>query len=163
MPSNIIASFVHKSGKPFGEVEHMWNSLKRELTSRGMSGDDLYRMIVGIMKKNLKIQENNMKLMDKYLVSEAKELEFEKDEIKVLDKAFKRDYSGELDSNTSYSVADDGSSGSNERLFVDINKTDKGYEVDSTLSDEDGDESQGSLKFKEKNLKKVIKKIFMRI
>ena len=72
MPSNIIQSFADKSGKPFEEVEHMWNSLKRELTSRGMGGDELYRMIVGIMKKNLKIQEGSIKLIEKYLVTEVK-------------------------------------------------------------------------------------------
>jgi hypothetical protein len=78
MPNNIITSFAQKSGRSEADVDHMWNSLKRELTSRGVSGDQLYQMIVGIMKKNLNIQENNMSLVDKHLktkspLNEAKE------------------------------------------------------------------------------------------
>ncbi len=163
MPVNVIESFAKKSGRSEEDVEHMWNSLKRELTSKGVGGDALFAQITGIMKKQLQIERKEMKLIDRYLVTEAKEVPFEKDELKVLDKAFKRNYEGEKSSDGLYSLADDGSAGANERLFVDITKNKNGYDVDSTLSDEDGRESQGSLRFKEKDIKKVIRKIMMRI
>ena len=99
-----------------------------------------------------------MNTMNKYLISEAKPVEFDENEIKLLNKAFERNNEGDLTTPTEYSLADDGSSGMDEQLYVDISKTNQGFVVTSTLS-EDGDQSDGHIKFKDRNIKSVIKKI----
>ena len=51
MPSTMIKNFSKKSGKSEEEVEKIWDKLKREYP-------DNYEVIVGTLKKILKINEN---------------------------------------------------------------------------------------------------------
>ena len=51
MPSTMIKNFSKKSGKSEEEVEKIWDKLKKEYP-------DNYEVIVGTLKKILKINEN---------------------------------------------------------------------------------------------------------
>ncbi len=94
--------------------------------------------------------------IEKYLVSEAKVVEFDRSEVMMLDKAFKRKYTISFNPPDRYSLSD-------KRLHVYIKKISKGFEVDSDLSDETSDGDKGPLNFKEKTLKGVINKILKRM
>lgn len=61
MPNNIIDSFVKKSGKSKKQVEKLWNDteklVKKEYPDK--KGDSVYKLIVGILKKRLKIVDED--------------------------------------------------------------------------------------------------------
>lgn len=61
MPSPIISSFANKSGKSEKEVERLWNDtqkiVKREYPDK--TEEDFYRLVVGILKKRLGIEEED--------------------------------------------------------------------------------------------------------
>lgn len=54
MPNTMIQSFSKKSGKSVQEVEKIWDELKKAYP-------DNYEIIVGTLKKILKINENNFR------------------------------------------------------------------------------------------------------
>lgn len=54
MPNTMIQNFSKKSGKSVQEVEKIWDELKKEYP-------DNYEIIVGALKKILKINENNFR------------------------------------------------------------------------------------------------------
>lgn len=68
MPSGIIKSFAKKSGKPKKEVDAMWQKIKASLISQGHKESDsnFYALVVGSLKKSLKIQEEEYLFKDKF-------------------------------------------------------------------------------------------------
>ena len=75
MSDNFITSYAKRSGKTEQEVEQLYGGLKRELLSKGVGGDALFTQITGIMNKQLQTERKEMKemkLIDKYLVTEKK-------------------------------------------------------------------------------------------
>lgn len=54
MPNTMMQNFSKKSGKSVQEVEKLWDELKKEYP-------DNYEIIVGTLKKILKINENNFR------------------------------------------------------------------------------------------------------
>lgn len=54
MPNTMIQNFSKKSGRSVQEVEKIWDELKKEYP-------DNYEIIVGTLKKILKINENNFR------------------------------------------------------------------------------------------------------
>ena len=59
MPTPLMKSLAKKSGKTSADVEKMWDSVKASLKDQGHTEDDssFYPRLVGILKKNLKINE----------------------------------------------------------------------------------------------------------
>lgn len=59
MPTSVVKSFAKKSGKSVEEIEKMWNSVKKSLL-KDMDEKDpkFYPKLVGILKKNLDIDES---------------------------------------------------------------------------------------------------------
>lgn len=59
MPSSVVKSFASKSGKSVAEVEKMWDAVKSSLKKQGKKETDsnFYSLLVGIMKKNLKVEQ----------------------------------------------------------------------------------------------------------
>jgi len=57
MPNNLIKSFAKRTGKSVTDLEEMWNELSKQAEKEGKSGNDKYQFIVGVMKKNLKIEQ----------------------------------------------------------------------------------------------------------
>ena len=57
MPNAILKSFSKKSGKSIKELEKMWDALDSAFDPK--KHDDKYAFIVGVMKKNLKLDENS--------------------------------------------------------------------------------------------------------
>lgn len=61
MPAKIIQSFADKSGKSEKEVENLWKKskliVKKEYPDVKEDSDKFYEIIVGILKKMLKIDE----------------------------------------------------------------------------------------------------------
>lgn len=59
MPTPMMKTFAKKSGRSLPEVEKMWISVKQSLVDGGTVESDpsFYPKLVGIMKKNLKIDE----------------------------------------------------------------------------------------------------------
>lgn len=58
MPAALVKSFAKKSGKSVEDVEKMWKDVKASLVKQGDDVDDdkFYAKLVGIMKKNLKLE-----------------------------------------------------------------------------------------------------------
>jgi len=61
MPSAVVKSFAKKSGKSVKEIEKMWNKVlaKVKETYEDKDDDEIYAIVTGILKKNLKIQEED--------------------------------------------------------------------------------------------------------
>ena len=68
MPSGIIKSFAKKSGKPKKEVDKMWSKIKASLIDQGHNENDanFYPLLVGSLKKALKIKEEEFLFKDKF-------------------------------------------------------------------------------------------------
>ena len=68
MPSGIVKSFAKKSGKPKKEVEKIWQGIKSSLMDQGHDPKDpnFYALLVGSLKKSLKIKEEEFLFMDKF-------------------------------------------------------------------------------------------------
>jgi len=62
MPSNTVKSFADKTGKSVKEVEKLWNKakaiVKDEYPDVKEGDDKFYSIVVGILKKMLKINED---------------------------------------------------------------------------------------------------------
>lgn len=100
--------------------------------------------------------------LDRYLINEAEEREFSDKEIKQLNKAFEKDHDG--DDNDPYSYALRGKRTRKEENYIDIQKTNKGFEVKHTVSMSDGSDTKGTFDgMKEKKLSDIIKKLLRRI
>lgn len=70
MPNALIKSFAKKSGKSVKELEKMWDALADAYDPKKY--DDKYSFIVGVMKKNLKLDENSS--FDKLVIEVIKKL-----------------------------------------------------------------------------------------
>ena len=58
MPADLVKSFAKKSGKSVEDIEKMWKDVKASLVKQGDDKDEdgFYAKLVGIMKKNLKLE-----------------------------------------------------------------------------------------------------------
>jgi hypothetical protein len=68
MPENgIIKSFAKKSGKSKPEVEKAWKGIEQSLLDQGHKKSDtnFYPMLVGALKKSLKLKEERI-LLDRF-------------------------------------------------------------------------------------------------
>ncbi len=70
MPNALIKSFAKKSGKSIKDLEKMWGALADAYDPKKY--DDKYSFIVGVMKKNLKLDENSS--FDTLMMEEIKNL-----------------------------------------------------------------------------------------
>jgi len=63
MPSNVVTSFAKKTGKSVDDVEKMWDDaikiVKKQYKDVEDSSDDFYRLVTGILKKMLKIEDTS--------------------------------------------------------------------------------------------------------
>lgn len=60
MPADLVKSFAKKTGKSVEDIEKMWKDVKVSLVKQGedKAKDDFYGKLVGIMKKNLKLESD---------------------------------------------------------------------------------------------------------
>lgn len=65
MPSTVVQSFAKRTGKSAAEVEKLWNQAKAQVTKEykikeptgGQDGGRFYKLVVGILKRMLKIND----------------------------------------------------------------------------------------------------------
>ena len=62
MPSSVVKSFAKRTGKSVDHVEKIWNAIRDSLISNGHkeTDDNFYPMLVGGLKKALKLKESTM-------------------------------------------------------------------------------------------------------
>lgn len=64
MPSNIVKSFAKKSDKSIKQVEKMWDEaqdiVKKQNPKIKKSSKKYYPLVVGVLKKMLKLNESQM-------------------------------------------------------------------------------------------------------
>jgi len=61
--SALVNDFADKTGKSVEEIENMWKAIKASLIKQGNDEEspNFYRLLVGIMKKNLGLIKNKGK------------------------------------------------------------------------------------------------------
>ena len=69
MPSSVVKSFAKRTGKSVDDVEKIWNAIRDSLLSSGHkeTDDNFYPMLVGGLKKALKLKEGKMKNFKKFI------------------------------------------------------------------------------------------------
>lgn len=59
MPAAVVKSFAKKTGKSVADVEKLWDKAKESAKKQRDEDDpNFFRLVVGILKKMLKIEEN---------------------------------------------------------------------------------------------------------
>ena len=74
MPSPIIKSFAKKTDKTESEVEKLWKKaediVKKEY-DKDKDDDSFYPIVVGILKRMLKIEESSFNLLYDHVINES--------------------------------------------------------------------------------------------
>ena len=76
MPAAVVKSFAKKTGKSIDQVEKIWNAIRDSLISSGHkeTDDNFYAMLVGGLKKALKLKESNEMLTYKQFMEKIKKV-----------------------------------------------------------------------------------------